>query len=167
LIFRMSMLGNAPLGVIWNGWYEMRGSDRPRELLYGGSHRQLVTERTQAGDDTDRYVGKVRVVPKCFARLRVRKVYLHELQAYPEQSVAQGDAGMRERAGIEYEKADASGRGPVDAADQLGFRVALKGHQLVAGFPGQLRRALFDRLESVRSVDPGLTTAEQVQIGSV
>src|SRR6202011_5072627 len=108
LIFRMSMLGNAPLGDMSRmGCRVAVGSGRLGELLHRGSHCQLITERTQAGDDADRYVRKVRVVTKCLARLRVRKVYLHELQAYPEQSVAQRNARMRERAWVEYQKADA------------------------------------------------------------
>ena len=77
------------------------------EVPHRGSHCQLVTERAQAGDDTDRYVGKVRLVTKCLARLRVREVYLHERQADSEQSVAQSDTGVRERARVEYQKRDA------------------------------------------------------------
>ena len=39
------------------------------------------------------FLSLIRLDPRneeCFARLRVRKVYLHERQAYPEQRVAQG-----------------------------------------------------------------------------
>ena len=39
------------------------------------------------------------------------------------------------------------------------FGVALEGHELVAQFPGQLRRALLDRVQRVRSVDFGLPRA--------
>src|ERR1700761_8349606 len=72
LIFRISMLGNAPLG----DWSRMSGTGAFRsggllELPHGGSHCQLITERTQAGDHTDRDVRKERVVSEGFTRLRV------------------------------------------------------------------------------------------------
>jgi hypothetical protein len=148
------------------GW-RVTGSGGLGKLPHGGSHCQLVTESTQAADDAGRYVGKIRMLAKGLARMRVGEVYFHERQAYSEQGVPQRDAGVRERAWIEYQEADAGGGCPVDPADQLGFRIALERYQLVAGFAGQLPGALFDRLERVRSVNLRLTAAEQVQIGSV
>src|SRR5882724_640935 len=165
LIFRMSMLGNAPLSAFFQmsdglaGWAR---SGWPGEVPHRGPHCQLVTERTQAGDETGRYVGEVGMLAERLAPVDVREVNFHERQTYREQRIPQGNAGMRKRCRIEYQKGDAGGRGAVDLADELGFRVALKRDELVAGLAGQLRRALFDRLERVRSVDPGLPAAEQV-----
>ena len=51
--------------------------------------------------------------------------------------------------GLKIRKRDAVGGGSVNAADQLGLRIALEGHQLVAGLARQLRGALLDRFESV------------------
>src|SRR5512143_1206532 len=99
--------------------------------------------------------------------MRVRQVYFHERQSHREQRVPQGNAGMRERAGIEDQEADASRGGTANPVDQLMLGVALEGHELVAGFASHMRCPLFNRLERVRSVDPGLATAEQVQIRAI
>src|SRR4051812_21614738 len=94
-------------------------------------------------------------------------MYLQEGQPDSEQRIAERNARVGERSRVENQEPDAIGGGSVDAADQLGLRIALKSHQLVAGLPGQLSRALFNRLESVGPVDAGLATAQQVEIRSV
>src|SRR5579862_9735970 len=79
------------------------------EVPHRGAHCQLVTEGTQAGDDTARYVGEVRMLAKRLAGVGVREMYFHERQAYCEQRIAQGNAGMGKGRRIEYEKTDSSG----------------------------------------------------------
>src|SRR3569833_990697 len=102
-----------------------------------------------------------------FTRLRVRQVSLPARPPAPAQRITQCNARVGERGRVEDEKPDAVGRGSMNPRDQLGLGVALEGHELVAGFPRQLRGALFDGFESVRSVDTGLATAQQVEIRSV
>ena len=58
-------------------------------------------------------------------------------------------------------------RSAVDPVDELVFGVTLKSLQLVPIVPRERGGPLLDRLEGVGTVDPRLTTAEQVQIGAV
>src|SRR3954469_941143 len=95
---------------------------------------------------------------KRLARVGVREMYFHERQLYREQRIAQGNAGMGKGRRVEYQKTDAGRSSAVDPGDELRLRVALKSDELVSGLAGQFRRALFNRLERVRSIDPRLTT---------
>src|SRR5579864_6612768 len=162
LIFRMSI----PLGPKGSeGCPPFSGA--AREMLRGGSHRELVAVGSESGDDTDRDVGEIGMTPKGLARLRVGKMYLDERHAHSEQCVPQSDARVGEAAGIEYQKGDAVGGGGLDAIDELMLRIALESEELVACLARQGNRPLLDRVEGVGSIVRGLATAEKVEVRAV
>src|SRR5260370_24761913 len=153
-IFQVSRV----VGRLRSGWLG--------EVPHRGAHCQLVTEGAQAGDDTGRDVGEVRMSAKRLARVGVREMHFHERQAYREQRVAQGNAGMGKGRRVENQKTDAGGRSAVDLADELGFRVALQRDELVARLASQFRGTLFDGLARVGSVNPRLPPPEPLQLSS-
>ena len=61
-----------------------------------------------------------------FARMHVGQMHFDERNLHRGQCVAQGDAGMRERAGIDQDDRGAIFAGGVDAVDQLVLGVGLE-----------------------------------------
>src|SRR5215472_5427787 len=114
LIFRMSMPGIPPAIVTARA----ARSGAARESLRGGTHRQLVAEGSETGDDTDGDVGEIGMSAKWLARLRVGKMQLDERQVRPEQRIAQRDARVGKGAGVDDHETNALGRGALNALDE-------------------------------------------------
>src|SRR5690606_14207675 len=91
-----------------------------------GPQSQFVALGAQPGNDTDRHVGKVRVVTEGLAGVNVGKVDLDERNLPPQQGIPQGDAGMGEGGGIDDDEGYALVASGVDAFDQFVLPVALE-----------------------------------------
>src|SRR5581483_12512288 len=96
------------------------------ELTCRCAECQLVAECAQAGDDTDRDVREIRVLPKRLTGVNVRQMHLDERQFHCCDGIPQRHTGMRERSGIENQKGDAVSRRAMDTVDELMLRVTLE-----------------------------------------
>src|SRR5581483_9249344 len=93
--------------------------------------------------------------------------HFDERDLHREQRVAQRDAGMRQRGGIDDDELDAFGLGLLDPLDQGAFVVALERVELVPELAGVLAEIALDLPERLGSVEVRLAAAEQVEVGAV
>ena len=70
---------------------------------------------------------------ECFASENIRQVHFYKGYLYTEQSIAKGDAGMGEGAGIDNNKTDILFFGIVNMLDQLKLGIALHSGKAVSG----------------------------------
>src|SRR5690606_17358245 len=76
-----------------------RGEGRG-EARGGGTQGKFIAQRPETDDLADGDVREIRVAAECLARVHVRQVHFDERQADAEDGIAQGDAGVRECAGV-------------------------------------------------------------------
>src|SRR5512146_3347930 len=100
------------------------------------------------------------MAPEWFACMHVRQVNFDEWNIHSRERIAQGDAGMGERRGVEYDELDSVPAGLVNPVDQCPLVVALK---RTACKPGGARRGgqpAIDLGQCLATVDLRLTTAK-------
>ena len=81
--------------------------DARRDARGRGLDGKLVAQRAEADDAADGDVREIRVMAEFLARARIGKMQFDERQLHAEQRIAQGDAGVREAAGVDDGEADA------------------------------------------------------------
>jgi hypothetical protein len=123
---RVGQVGHRYVGTAGGGRRRCKRFDR-------GFQRQPIAVAAEAADHADRDVRQVRVVPERLARVHVGQVHFDEGDRHRGQRVAQGNAGMGERAGVEQDQRGLVVAGLLDAADQLVLGVGLEPGQLMPG----------------------------------
>lgn len=88
------------------------------------AQRQLIPHRAKPGNGADGNVGKIRVMPEGLSRVYVAHVHFDEGNLHRQQGIAQGDAGMRQRRGVEDDERDVRAGRFVNLVDQLMRRIA-------------------------------------------
>ena len=107
------------------------------------------------------------MMAKLLPSVDVREMNLDERDCHPKQGITQADAGMGESRGIDDNESNRFFAGLVDARDQLVFRVALKGRELVTGLLGQRLLSGIDFRQPHGSVVLRLPLPQKIQVGTM
>ena len=81
--------------------------------------------RAETCDYPNRDIAKIRGLTKFFAGVHIGQVDLYERDRHAEKRVAQGDTGVRERAGVDDDEIRAVVLGSVNGVNQFMFRITL------------------------------------------
>ena len=107
-----------------------------------------------------------RVAALGLARVDVREVHLDERQLDRRQRVANGEARVRVRAGVDHDAVDLAAQ-CVDRVDELALAVVLRELQLRAELRRDSAQRALDVGERLAAVQRRLASAEQIQIRAV
>src|SRR5690606_28537503 len=88
---------------------EEGGSSGRGEARGSGTQGKFIAQRPETDDLADGDVREIRVAAECLARVHVRQVHFDERQSDAEDGIAQGDAGVRECAGVQDQEGGALG----------------------------------------------------------
>src|SRR3984957_19555805 len=102
-----------------------------------------------------------------FAREYVAQMNFDEGNAYRQECIAQRDAGVGKRAGIDDDEPDLFVLRRVDLADQFVLGIALCGSEFMALSLGDALELGLDVLQSGGPVDRRFPRAEQIQIRTI
>jgi len=136
-------------------------------LLYGGLHRELITQCAQSGNHANGDIREIGVLTKCFSCVYVGQMNLYERYLHTAQGITQCHTGMCEGRRIDQNKANALVSCQVNTFDQFGFSIALYALETVTAVCGLLFEALINLLKRILSVMLGLTGTQQIQVGSI
>ena len=125
-----------------------------------------VAVPAESGDDAQAHRGEHRRVPERLAGVDVGQVRLDDDELGTGDRVAQGDAVVGERAGVEDHAVDVA-PGVVQPADQLALDVRLEVDEVDVGLGGVRPQVGEDVVQGVAAVHLGLSRSEQVEIRSV
>ena len=137
------------------------------EVAQSKFQRQLVSVCAQSGHHADGKVRKIRVMAEGFARVNVGKVDFDERDGGGGQCVAQRDAGMGVTRRIDENEVNLIARGLVHAINQGAFMIVLKGFDQRPGSAPAVDQSAVDVGERDEAIVRGLTTTQQIQVGSV
>ena len=101
-------------------------------------------------------------MPKFLPRKRIAEMNFNKRDLDRQQGIAQGDAGVCETTGVQYDEIDAVRRGLLHPVDQFMFGIALKGIERMPVIRGELSAALLDVRKPRRAVNIGFARAQQV-----
>ena len=93
-------------------------------------------------------------MPERFATMHIRQVNLDERDADARQSVADRDARMRVRGGIDQDEIGFLGPRGLDAVDERAFMIALKRREFDAGVRRAVGKGLIDLRQASRGRKP-------------
>src|SRR5437870_3588239 len=140
----------------------MAGSEIADQAL----ESQPIALRTEPRHHADRDVRQHRAAALRFSPEDVRQVHLNERHTHGDESVAHGEAGVRERRRID----DGAVRPPLQRLDrvhQLALVVRLRPADLDAERSRALARARFDLSQRGSAVQLRFALAQQVEVGAV
>ena len=132
-----------------------------------GLNCQLVALRPKAADYTVSDIGKKRMMPKLLALKNVGQMHFDEWNAGRQQGISQCHTCVRESSRIDEDKLDLIGERFLHKIHKLMFGIALPGIQLVTCFRGNARNVLIDLIKCRTAIMLGLSSAEQIQVGTV
>src|SRR6188508_3234026 len=165
LTLRISI--RVPLGSLLHRLCSISLRSVAGQLVCRRAQCELVADRPEAGDASDRNVGEIGALPEALARMNVREMHLDERNLHGEQRVPERDARVREPGGVEDDEGHVTRGRLMDACDQVGLRVALERGEAMTRFRRELCHLLVDLLQADVSVQPGLAHAQQVEVGTV
>lgn len=128
---------------------------------------QLVPLCPKPHDGAYRGIGQVGMMAETFALIHIRQMHFDKGYRYSEQRVAQGYAGMSQRAGVDNDEVDIFITGGMDAVDQLVFGIALQKLDVMARILRNLEQPRIDVCQRLFAVNFWLPAAKQVEIGAV
>src|SRR5208283_4073540 len=103
-------------------------------------------------------------MPERLACKQIAEMHFDERYGHAQKCVAQGDAGMSERAGIDDNERSTAALGRMHLGDELLLRVALRARELMAPGEGQPGQLDLDVVKARRAVDCRFPRPEQVKI---
>jgi len=137
------------------------------EIGQGCLEGQLVTDGTQAADNTDRDVGEIGFPAEILAGVDIGEMHLDEGDLHRQQGIAQGDTGVGKAGRVEDDEIDVFERRRMDMINQFMLAVGLEGHQLPTNSPDLATQAFIDRIQRHRPVMVRLAATQQVKIRPV
>lgn len=129
--------------------------------------RQIVALAAEPRYGSNRLIGEIRMPPECFARMHVRKMDFDKWDIHRRERVAQGNAGVSECCGVEYDEPDPLSSGLMNPVDKSPFVVALERAALLSCRASGRCEATIDPGQRLTAVDLRLTAAEKVQVGAM
>jgi len=136
-------------------------------LPQGGTKCEFITECAKTNNATCRNITEKTFVAKFFPRKSIAEMNFDKRDGHAEQSVPNGDTGVRESAGIEQDEINAIGTGLLYAVNNFMFCIALEALQVVTAFLGGGGQFGFDIGQASVAVNVGLTGTQEVQVGAV
>src|SRR5260370_1453001 len=122
-----------------------------------GFERELIADGSQSDDAADSDVGQIRMLSKSFACEHVAEMHFDERHGHREEGVAQGNTGVRVAGWIDDHERNALVLRGMNLRNQLVLRIALEGGEGMALGEGELPELELDALQTVGTVDLGLT----------
>src|SRR6185312_61701 len=144
-------------------------SDRRSLTRQGGddaSERELVAARAETAHHGERARGEHRMAPLRLAREDVAQVHFDERYLHRGKRVANGEAAVAVRAGVDQSAIGAAAQ-RLDHIHQLPFSVPLGELQFHVQLARDAAQVLFDVGQRVASVQLRLPNAEEIEIGAV
>jgi len=126
-----------------------------------------VTVRAKAADNRLRHVAEIGMLAERLACVRIRQMHFDKGNLYGGQCIAQRNAGMGKRGGIDQDEAGAVGTGGLNAINELMLGIGLEAFQLMPNLCGTLAQAAIDLFQCGAAIDARLAFAEQIQVGTV
>src|SRR5664279_2337425 len=144
----------------------LRRSVTGREPRDKPAKRQLVTDRPEAAEQSNRAARQNCVTPLGLARENVREMQLDERHLGGGECVADREARVRVRAGVD-ERALRPAAQPENHIDELALAALLRELELDAEFRANLAQPRLDVRECLRAVDRWLACAEEIEARSI
>src|SRR5690625_51657 len=156
LTLRMSII------TLWLQSFSVRpalGLVQPR---HAGIQSQQVAPGTKAQHHADGDVGKVAEPAEGFTLVHIGEVHFNEGEVGCQQGIPERDAGVRIGSRVEQDQVHPVIGSGVNALDELGLAIGLKGFQPMSGGHRALVELAIDVCQAESTVDFGLPTAEPV-----
>jgi len=128
---------------------------------------QLIAVCAKAEQATSCDVTEITLVSKILAGKYVAQVDLDERNFDRQQRVTNGDAGVRESAGIQENEVYLVGLRLLNTIDDLMLGIALERRNLMAQFRRKLAKSGLYICEASCAINARLAAAEQIEIGAI
>lgn len=104
---------------------------------------------------------------EAFTPVRIGKMHFDESQGHRSQRIAQCNARMRKRAGVDDDELGAVGARDVDTVDQRTFVIGLEECELRAFFLRERSQLALNIRQRLAAINGRLARPEQIQIRAV
>src|SRR5437868_9162878 len=137
-----------------------------RKTFHETAQRQLVSVSAESADHCPRDIGQCRSPALRLARVDVGEMNFHKRDFYSRQRIANGEAGVAVRSGVDERTVSASTQ-RLHRVDDFPFSIVLREGELDTELFRDGQETLLDVGECLRSIQSRFARAEQIEIGAI